>query len=275
MRDAAVGFQCPDCIKEGAKGTRQGQAAYGGKRSADPRLTSMVLIGTNVAVWLAILVTGWTNSSLVARLALLPVGRCRSIDDPGSYYPGFDSESVCSGVSDGQWFPGVSEGAYWQLVTSMFTQVQPWHLGLNMLVLWFLGPQLEAVLGRARYLALYGVSGLAGSVLVYWFSGEQSVTVGASGAIFGLLGALLVVVHKIRGDVQGILGWLAINAVFTFLVPNVSWQGHLGGFLGGVLVTALLVYAPKDRRRLLQIAGTTLIVLALVAATVARTAVLA
>ena len=89
------------------------------------------------------------------------------------------------------------------------------------------------------------------------------------------MGALLVVAHKVRGDVQSIVGWLAINAVFTFLFPGVSWQGHLGGFLGGVLVTAILVYAPKDRRQAVQIAGITLIIAALVAATVARTAVLA
>jgi membrane associated rhomboid family serine protease len=165
----------------------------------------------------------------------------------------------------------------WQLVTYMFLHAQTtlWHIGFNMLVLWFLGPQIEAVLGRARFLVLYFVSGLAGSVCVYWFSGEDTLTLGASGAIFGLMGALLVVAHKVRGDVQSIIGWLAINAVFTFLFPGVSWQGHLGGFLGGVLVTAILVYAPKDRRKAVQIAGITLITAALLAATLARTVVLA
>ena len=275
MRDAAVGFQCPDCIKEGAKTTRQGQAVYGGRRSADPRLTSMVLVGLNALVWLAIVATGWTKSTLTDRIALLPTGRCSSVDDPGSYYPRLDVERLCDAAADGRWFPGVSDGAYYQLVTSMFAHEQIWHIGFNMLVLWFLGPQIEAVLGRARFLALYFVSGLAGSVCVYWFSGEDTLTLGASGAIFGLMGALLVVAHKVRGDVQTIVGWLAINAVFTFLFPGVSWQGHLGGFLGGVLVTVIMVYAPKDRRQAVQIAGVTLITAALVLATVARTVVLA
>ena len=275
MRDAAVGFQCPDCIREGVKSTRQGQAVYGGKRSADPRLTSIVLVALNGLVWVAILATGWTKSTLVDRLALLPTGRCGSDAEPGSFYPGLGSEQLCGRIPDGQWVPGVSEGAYWQLLTSMFAHVEIWHIGFNMLVLWFLGPQLEAVLGRARFLALYLVSGLAGSVFVYWFSGENTSTLGASGAIFGLMGALLVVAYKVRGNVQSILGWLAINAVFTLLFPGVSWQGHLGGFLGGVLVTALLVYAPKDRRQVLQVAGTSLIVVALVAATIARSVVLA
>ncbi len=275
MRDAAVGFQCPDCVKEGAKGTRQGQAAYGGRRSGDPRQTSIVLIALNALVWVAILATGWTKSTLVDRLALLPTGTCGSADNPGKFYPRVETEAVCRGIADGQWFPGVSEGAYWQLVTSMFSQVEIWHIGLNMLVLWFLGPQLEAVLGRVRFLALYAVSGLSGSVCVYWFADENTATLGASGAIFGLLGALLVVVHKVGGNLQSIVPWLAINAVFTFFVPGVSWQGHLGGFLGGVLVTGIIVYAPKPRRSQLQVLGIGVVVVLLTAATVARTVVLA
>ncbi|MDZ5619326.1 rhomboid family intramembrane serine protease [Nocardioides bizhenqiangii] len=275
MRDAAVGFQCPDCIKEGAKSTRQAQAAYGGRRSSDPRLTSMVLVALNGLVWVAILATGWKSSTLTDRLALLPTGTCRSEGDPGSFYPRLDAEGLCGQIPDGQWFPGVSDGAYWQLVTSMFSHVEIWHIGFNMLVLYFLGPQLEAVLGRARFLALYLVSGLAGSVCVYWFSNEDTSTLGASGAIFGLMGALLVVAFKVRGNVQSIVSWLAINAVVTVVFPGVSWQGHLGGFLGGVLVTVILVYAPKDRRVLLQVAGITLVVVALAAATVARTVALA
>jgi membrane associated rhomboid family serine protease len=275
MRDAAVGFQCPDCIKEGAKSTRQAQAAYGGQRSANPNLTSIVLVGINAAVWVAVLATGWAKSTLVDRIALLPTGTCGSSADPGSFYPRFDSEKLCGNLPDGEWFPGISDGAYWQLVTSMFAHVEIWHIGFNMLVLYFLGPQLEAVLGRARFLALYLASGLAGSVCVYWFSGQDTSTLGASGAIFGLMGALLVVAVKVGGNVQSILGWLAINAVFTIAVPGVSWQGHLGGFLGGVLITGMLVYAPKARRSQLQVAGLTLMVVALAAATVARTAVLA
>jgi len=275
MRDAAVGFHCPDCVKEAAKTVRQAKAPYGGSRSGDPRVTSIVLIGINAAVWVAILATGWTKSTLIDRLALLPTGTCGLADDPGKFYPSVGSESVCNRLADGQWFPGVSEGAYWQLVTSMFSQVEIWHIGLNMLVLWFLGPQLESVLGRARFLALYVVAGLTGSVCVYWFAGETTATLGASGAIFGLMGALLVVVHKVGGNLQSIVPWLVINAVFTFFVPGVSWQGHLGGFLGGVLVTGIIVYAPKDRRTQLQVIGVGAVVVLLAAATVARTVVLA
>jgi len=278
MRDAAVGFQCPDCVKEGAKTTRQAQAAYGGRRSADPRLTTLVLVGINALVWLSILATGLAESRLVNLFTLKPRGRCDALDDPGHIVV-FNrpvTERLCEVKASppGEWFPGVSDGAYWQLLTSMFTHVEVWHIGFNMLVLYLLGPQLEAVLGRARYVALYLVSGLAGSVCVYWFSGENTATLGASGAIFGLMAALLVVVHKIGGSVQSILMWLGLNAVLTFTFPGVSWQGHLGGFLGGLLVTGILVYAPKDRRILLQFAGIGLVLVALTAATVARTVVL-
>ncbi|KAA1420333.1 rhomboid family intramembrane serine protease [Nocardioides humilatus] len=275
MRDAAVGFQCPDCLKEGAKTTRQGRTAYGGKRSGDPRVTTYVLIGLNALVWIAIVATGWTKSTLVDRLALLPTGVCGSENDPGSFYPGHGVEQLCSRLPDGQWFPGVADGAYWQLVTSMFSHVEILHIGFNMVLLYVLGPQLEMALGRVRYLALYLVSGLAGSVSVYWLSSETSSTLGASGAIFGLIGGLAVVSFKVNGNIQNVAGLLLVNIAATIFVPGISWQGHLGGFVGGLIVTALLVYAPKDRRSQLQAAGIGLVTVALLVATIARTAALA
>ncbi len=273
MRDASVGFQCPDCVKEGAKATRSGRTAYGGTRSDNPALTSQVLIALNVAVWVGVLVTGWNESRLIPRLALLPRGLCESIAEPGAFY-GAAVEAACRG-GDARWVSGVSDGAYWQLVTSMFLHVEIWHLAANMLALFLLGPQIEAVLGRARFLALYLVSGLAGSATVYWLASEFGITLGASGAIYGLFAALAVIVHKIGGDLRSLGGLLLINLVITFAVPNISWQGHLGGFVGGALITGLLVYAPKGPRRprvqWLGIAGLGVLVLA---AVVARSAVL-
>lgn len=271
MRDASVGFQCPSCVAEGAKQTRQGQGPYGGKRSANPALTSMVLIGINVAVWVAIVATGAGNSRLVPRLALLPTGRCTLDDGSGRYYPGLDSEAACSTQDAAAWVPGVADGAVWQLFTSAFTHVQVWHIAANMIALWVLGPQLEAVLGRVRFLALYLVSALAGSVTVYWLSGEGSLTLGASGAIFGLFGALFVVVLKVGGNLRQIVWLLAINAFITVAIPNISWQGHLGGLVGGAVIGAILVYAPRPRRALLQWLGIGLLVAVLVVATAART----
>jgi membrane associated rhomboid family serine protease len=273
MRDAAVGFQCPQCVAEGAKSTRSGRTAYGGTRSGNPGLTSMVLMGLNALVWVAINVTGGNNSPLLSAFALTPNGRCETPD--GSYYPSVTSEAVCrTGGAAVDWVPGVHDGAYWQLVTSAFTHVEVWHIGFNMLALWFLGPQLEAALGRSRFLALYLGSALTASATVYWFSDMAAGTRGASGAIFGLMGGLLVIAYKVRGDVRGILIWLGLNVVITFTFPGISWQGHLGGLLGGLLIGAVLVYAPRERRTFFQAAGVSAVVLLSAVAIVLRSATL-
>ena len=276
MRDAAVGFQCPSCIAEGAKTVRAVRTPYGGRRTGNPGVLSIGLIATNVAVWLLILATGWRESRWVDRLALLPSGRCASNAEPDSYYTTVGSERVCQQVpdGDGDWVAGVVDGAYWQLLTNGFAHVEPWHIGFNMVALWFLGPQLEAVFGRVRFLALYFVSLLSGSALVYWLADDRSATLGASGAVFGLIGALLVVALKVGGDVRGLLIWLGLNVFITLAVPHVSWQGHLGGFVGGFLVAGVVVHAPRRRRALLQATGVVLLTAVLVAAMVARTAAL-
>jgi membrane associated rhomboid family serine protease len=270
MRDAAVGFQCPSCVAEGAKSMRAGRTAYGGLRPGNAGITSMVLIALNVGVWLAIVLTGAAGSRLVDWLGLRGSGLCRL------NARGFDvSQQVCSRQPGSTWLPGVSDGAYWQLLTSAFTHVEIWHIGFNMLALWVLGPQLELAVGRVRFLALYLLSGLSGSLFVYWLAPEYLLTVGASGAIFGLMGALLVLAIKVRGQLQQLLVWIGINFVITVTLPNVSWQGHLGGFLGGALIAAVLVYAPRQRRTLWQSAGLGAILVALLAGVVVRTLVLA
>ena len=269
MNDAAVGFQCPSCLAEGKKATRQGRTAYGGKRSGDPQATTRILIGLNVAVWLAIALTGRGGSRLIDILALRPEGYCligRNAYDTG--------RAVCS-AEQGSFMAGVSDGAYWQLVTNMFTHVGLLHLAANMFALYLFGPQMEQALGRVRFLALYLVSGLVGSAVVYWLSPEFQSTLGASGAVFGLLGGFLVMTLKLRGDVKPILILLAINAVITFTVPRISWEGHLGGLVGGAAVAALLVYAPRGARRgLVQGVGIGALVVVVAVAVVLRTAVL-
>ncbi len=272
MNDAPVGFQCPSCLAEGRKATRTGRTAYGGLRSSNPGATTMALIGINAAVWVAIMATGQASSELVRRLALSPVGACWKTDGSG-YFPGV-TEGVCN-RSDVEWISGVSDGAYWQLVTNMFAHVEIWHIAFNMLALWVLGPQLELVVGRVRFLALYLLSGLAGSTFVYWLSDESSATLGASGAIFGLMGALLVVALKVGGNVQSLLMWIGINFVITIAGSSfISWQGHLGGFLGGAVIAAALVFAPKTRRTSYQVGMLVAIGCAIAVAVILRTAVL-
>ncbi len=253
MNSASVGFQCPNCVKEGNRGSRQGRTPYGGQRVADPRLTTFVLIGLNVAVWLLIQATGGRTSTLLDKLALLPASGVRRLGD-GSLVE----------VS------GVSGGAWWQLMTSVFTHEMALHIGFNMLALYFLGPMLEAVLGRARFLALYLVSGVAGSAAVMLLSAPNSQSLGASGAIFGLMGALAVVALKVRGQVQSILMWIGLNLVFTFTVGGISWQAHIGGLVAGALLGAAMVYAPRQRRAVVQWTSTGAILLLSLALIAAR-----
>lgn len=258
MRQAAVGFQCPGCVQEGARSTRQGRTTYGGRPSSDPTLTSKVLIGINLAVWLLITATGGAGSIWVDRLALLSVGRRVLLPD-GSL----------------RTLEGVADGAWWQLVTSMFTHVDLMHVAFNMLALWFLGPQLEAVVGRTRFLALYLLSGLTGSAFVYWLTPVYTPTVGASGAIFGLMGALLVVAIKMRADYSQILVWLGLNVAITVLGRGlISWQGHLGGLVGGVLIALVYVYSPRKSRPLWQAVGLAVLAAVVLGAMVTRTLVL-
>lgn len=273
MNEAAVGFQCPDCVRLGAKQTRAGRATYGGKRSDNPLLTSLVLIAINVAVWVLIMVTGGRASDWVDRLALLPRGRCLHESDSTAWYP-HANEVACTTLVPGEWFSGVADGAWWQLGTAVFTHVEIWHLGANMLALYFFGPVLESVVGRARFLAIYLLSGLTSSVLVFWLSPVYGLTVGASGAIFGLFGAVLVLAIKQRRNLTQLLLLLALNFYITFTIPNISWQGHLGGFVGGAAIAALLAYTPPARRGLLQGLGLGALVVVLIAATAARAAML-
>ena len=241
------------------KATRSGRTPFGGMRPSNAGLTSYVLIGINVVVWIAILVTGGSGSRLLDALGLRPDGLC--LIGPR----GFDvSQSACS-AQGGEWLWGVADGAYWQLLSSGFTQVQPMHIGFNMLALYVIGPQLELVLGRARFLALYLLALFAGSAVVMLAAPPYQLTIGASGAIYGLFAALLVVARKVGGDMRSLWALMAVNVAFTFLGPNISWQGHLGGFVGGGLVAAVLVFAPRGpRRTLVQISG--LVAIGLVAA---------
>lgn len=269
MTAASVGFQCPECVREGKRTQRPLRTTYGGLRPAAPGFVTMVIIAINAAVWLAVTASGRGTGRLVSILELRPRGICAVGQQ------GFDvTRGVCS-VNGGTWYPGVSDGAYWQLLSSTFTHVEILHIGFNMFALWVLGPQLEHAFGRARFVALYLVSGLAGSALVYAASPEFQATLGASGAIFGLMGALLVVALRTRTSVSSILVWIGINAVLTLSVANISWQGHLGGFIGGLLISAVIVWAPRAQRALVQWGGIGVITTGVAVVIAVRTLILA
>jgi membrane associated rhomboid family serine protease len=168
---------------------------------------------------------------------------------------------------------GVSEGEYYRLFTSMFLHYGLIHLALNMWALWVLGRELEARLGPGRFLALYLLSGLGGSVACYVFT-PGSQTVGASGAIYGLFAALFVVLKRLNRNTSSITTVLVINLIFSFSVPGISIAGHLGGLAIGAAVGVALAYPPREvRTRVLSITVGALVLL-FAAAVVAKTAAL-
>ena len=163
---------------------------------------------------------------------------------------------------------GVADGEYYRLITSMFLHYGAFHLPLNMWALWVVGGVLEPLLGRLRFLALYLVSGLGGSVAVphrrapRWrlfgrplFGSMNTLTAGASGAVFGLFAAFYVVLRRLRRDTSMITMILVINLIFTFTVPNISVAGHLGGMITGGLIAVGLAYAPRQHRTAVQVAA--------------------
>lgn len=268
MNDAAVGFQCPDCVAEGRKSVREAKGAYGGAINRTPGRVTSVLLAIIAVVWIAITVTGGSTSVIVDWIAMRTAGWCGIISEPTLGYPDVDSGAVCRAIGDTRWYPGVVDGGVWRLLTGVFTHVEVWHVALNLVALWQLGPQLERLFGTVRLLALYLVSGLAGGVAVLWL-GDSAV--GASGALFGLLAASLVVSRKVGADTASLTTTLVLGVVIS-LLPGISWQGHLGGFVGGGLVAAILAYAPKERRSLIQAGGVLAVVLVLVVATAVRMA---
>jgi membrane associated rhomboid family serine protease len=253
MRAASVGFQCPDCVADGARTVREPRTAFGGKVSGDTSRVSIALIGLNVAVYLLGMVLG--ESALrrdygnVAGPALLESGGPLA---------------------------GVAMGEYYRLVTAAFLHAGLLHLALNMFALSVLGPPLESALGRVRFLALYLLSALGGSVTAFLLAPPNTLGVGASGAIFGLFGAYYVVVRRLGGNTNAIVGLLAVNLVITFAVPFIDWRAHLGGLVTGALVSAALVYAPRgERRTAVQVAACLGVAVLLVVLVVLRRAALA
>ena len=207
MTYAPVGIRCPDHAGQ-VQATRritQGvpRAGYAGTGA----VVTKTLIAVNVAVYLLELAAGGQIN-------------------------GTGNEIYRQGVLFG---PEVANGDWWRLFTAMFLHYGPIHLGLNMLALWWFGAAVEQALGRWRYLLLYIVSGLAGSAGALLFSPE-SLTVGASGAIFGILGAAFVLERQnifVLGG--GALSIIVLNLAFTFFIPGISIGGHIGGLIGGAI----------------------------------------
>ena len=250
LRQAAVGQQCVDCVRGAGQGTRQARTAFGGRPVATAAVT-WTLVGINVLIFLV----------EVARPNLLYAWGMLGT-------PALTPGGIQSGVAGGQWY---------RLLTSAFIApgTSLGGLGLldilfNMWALVVVGPSLEQSLGRIRFLAVYLLSAVGGSVLFYYMQ-PHSLAAGASGAVFGLFGAWFVVARKLRLDVRGIVTIIAINLVFSLIYRStIAWQDHVGGLITGVLITAAFAYAPRKNRTAIQVAAAAVILAVLVVLVIVR-----
>jgi membrane associated rhomboid family serine protease len=247
LREASVGYQCVDCVNEGRRAVRQHTTVAGAT------LRTQLLV-VPVMVVLNLVVFAFTAAQAGN---LMDNDRSRLFDD-WVLWP----------------FAVVAYDEPWRLVTSGFLHYGPIHIALNMVALWILGREIEPLLGRARFLAVYLLSLLGGSAAVFLFGSIDAGTAGASGAVWGIMGAMLVAVLRLKLNVQPVLGVIAINVFISFL-PGISLLGHLGGFAAGAAATAALVYAPAQGRNRFQVIGLSAVAVVVVAAIVVRWAQLA
>lgn len=228
MNEAPVGWHCPDCVQAErkripkVKGTRQ----WGMFTPAVAVITAICVLLFGVDYFLGLTMPGAVES--------------------------FNSQF-------GMWPLAIAlDSEYYRLITSAFLHSGFLHLAMNMLVLVLLGPTLERLFGTAKFVGFYFAVALGGSVSSYFFSPVNTLSVGASGAIFGLLGALLVVGKKAHVDVRQLWVLLLINVGIGFASPGIDWRAHLGGLVVGAALAALLGYgdqllgAARSRRSLLQ-----------------------
>jgi membrane associated rhomboid family serine protease len=241
---AAVGVQCVDCVREASRTTRVPRTVFGGGAAGGRPVVTLSLIAICVGVYLLQLLPG---SNVTQRFMFVPY---RAAAEP------------------------------WLFITSAFlhSPTLPLHIMFNMYALWLVGPYLESLLGRARFLVLYLMAALGGSAFLLllatpavasasWVTGA----VGASGAVFGLFAAYVVVNRRMRRDSSAIIATIGLNALLSF-VPGIAWQAHLGGLLTGGVVAAVLAYAPPARRSLMQALGLLVVTVAVVLLVLAKLA---
>jgi membrane associated rhomboid family serine protease len=244
QRAAAVGFQCVDCVAEQAKTVRDARTAFGGRIQRGGLTATNAIIGLCLAIF-----------------ALQWLGSGYQITERFMFVPAYAFQEP------------------WTFLTAAFLHSPGFllHIGFNMYALWLGGPYLESLVGRARFTAVYLLAAVGGSTgqFVLAVPGVDSASwwtgaVGASGAVFGIWGAIMVFNRRLGRDNAGMIALLVINGVIGFL-PNlhIAWQAHLGGLVTGALAGAVLAYTPRERRQVLQplgLAGVGLLLLILVMA---------
>ena len=239
MTPAPVGLRCPEHSGKPQgirKVTTPAQRAVTGVGSRRTNLVTLTLVGINVAVYLAELAAGggvngvgnyfFNHGALFAS---------------GVYTQGSIATLPAHAGAPGFHLVGLAHGEWWRILSPAFLHYGPLHLAINMYSLYFAGSLLEQVIGRWRFAMLYFASGIAGSAGAIWLS-PNSVTVGASGAIFGVLGGLFVLERERHIATGGqVAGLIVLNLVFTFALSNISIGGHIGGLIAGAILMWFLL----------------------------------
>ncbi|MEV0427821.1 rhomboid family intramembrane serine protease [Micromonospora sp. NPDC050495] len=260
MREAPVGHRCPDCVRDDNRTVRQARTVFGGRPTSRPVVTYTLIALTVLAYLLELAHPAILDQFDSIGTALVDDAGQRYVDDGGDY-PGYQ----LIGIAHGEWY---------RLITSAFLHLLPTqgvlgilHIVFNLYWLWLLGRVVEERLGGPRFLAVYLLGALGGSVLGFLIDPHQGA-VGASGAVYGLAGCYVVLARRLHHHpiepsrvIIPFLIWMVFSAGWT------SWEGHLGGLLAGGVAALGVAYAPAKRRTLVQVAvlvGLTLLLLALV-----------
>jgi membrane associated rhomboid family serine protease len=233
MTPTSVGMRCPECAGDS---TKVRTPAFAASAPSSARAT-MVLIGINVLAYLAEVLTGSGGLGIGGSDVFADGSLCGNAVGDGGFCAARDLGLLID--TDG--------GEWWRVITGGFLHGSVIHLALNMFVLFVLGQVLEPAIGTPRFVAVYIVSLIAGSAGALLLSEPSQFTVGASGAVYGLFLATLIVAHS-RGQDQVVaqLGfWLVLNLVLTFSVPGISVGGHIGGLVGGTIAALLVVGAER------------------------------
>ncbi len=233
MTPTSVGMRCPECAGDS---TQVRTPTFAASASSVARAT-MVLIGVNAVAFLLEILSGSGGLSVVGSTVFADGSLCgNAVGDGG----------VC-GASDLGLIIQTDGGEWWRVLTGGFLHGSLIHLGLNMFALYILGQVLEPAIGTARFVAVYMVALIAGSAGALLLAEPTQFTVGASGAVYGLfLATIIIARHRGLDQVVMQLGfWLVLNLVFTFSVPGISIGGHLGGLVGGALGALLVVGAER------------------------------
>jgi len=248
LRQAAVGQQCVECVRGTGRTSRAAKTVFGGKPSRTAVVT-WTIMAVNILLYLIEL----AHTSLASDWWMLGYAQ---------NYPGGPAQ----GVAAGQWY---------RLITSAFLpgtgSLGILDIAFNMWALYIVGPGLEQVLGRVRFLAVYLLSAVGGSVLFYYLVPPNQPALGASGAIFGLFGAWFVVSRRLHLDSRGIIMLIGINLALSLVYRStIAWQDHVGGLITGAVITAAYVYAPRKSQAAVQVIATVAAIVFLAVAVMIR-----